>query len=200
MKIFRVIVIILILILAILFTIPIKITAEFEKDENAHKTRIFIKYGIFKIDKFKKRKTKKEKPKEPKKKPLTFKEKKEKIEKYARIFESIKDDIAAILKRTTEKGLVFEQVTLKSDFGFDDAMNTGIFTGIYNAFVYSILGVIHHNSTLKNMEISLSPVFEKPCFNIKAGCILRIKTVHIIFVVIKVLKIIIKIKKIEGRK
>ena len=95
--------------------------------------------------------------------------------------------------------MVFDNIEIKSEFGFEDAMQTGIFTGIYNGFVYSILGVIHNNSKLKKMDVNLSPNFDKKCFYNRFCCILHIKTVHIMIIAFKVLKIYRKIKK-EGRK
>ena len=87
---------------------------------------------------------------------------------------------------------------VKSEFGFEDAMQTGIFTGVYNGFVYSVVGVIHHNSKIRDMDIKLQPVFGKICFYNRFSCILHIKTVHIIVIAFSVLKILRKVKK-EGR-
>ncbi len=200
MKIFFGIIIALILLFAILCFIPLRLFLEYEKNEDKNESKLLIQYGFLKLTLGKKPKKTKEKKIKKEKKPLTFEEKKEKIKRYAEIFEEVKCDVKNALSYLTNRGIAFEEITLKSDFGFRDAMNTGIFTGIYNGFVYGILSVVHHNSTLKKMDIILNPTFNKPCFNLKARCILRIKTAHIIVVAIKVIKILIKIKKKKGRR
>lgn len=199
MKIFLGIVFALILLFTILCFIPLRFFAEYERDEGKNESKLSIKYGTLKFNLGGKKPKKPKKENEKKeKKPISFEEKKEKIKLYTEIFEKIKGDVKNALSYLVRRGIEFDEVELKSDFGFSDAMHTGIFTGIYNGFVYGILAVVHHNCTLKKMDIVLTPIFNKTCFNIKARCILRIKIVHIIVVGFKVLKILIKIKKKKG--
>ena len=134
----------------------------------------------------------------PHKEPFSFEKKKEELEKYIRVFGIIKDDVQKVLSYLAKRAVVFDKIEIKSEFGFDDAMKTGIFTGLYNGFVYSVLGVIHHTSKLRDMEVKLNPDFKKKCFYNRFCCILHIKTVHIMVIAFNVLRIYRKIKK-EGR-
>ena len=113
-----------------------------------------------------------------------------------KIFKAIKHRIVKILSYTVKHAIVIDNITFHSEFGFDDAMHTGIFTGIYNGAVYSVVGVIHHNAHLRAMDIRLQPNFEKKCFGYRFSCIAHIKTVHIIIVAFKVLILLRKIKKL----
>lgn len=181
--------------------IPIRITFVFDADGINNKANAILKYGFIKIRLYpKNNKPKKDKQKKDKDKPdksFSYENKSAEIKRYINIFEIIKPDAAEILKRLANRAMVFEVIEVKSEFGFENAMHTGIFTGVYNGFVYSVLGFIHHNSNLRKMEVELQPVFGKTCFTTHLACILRLKPVHIIIVAVNVLKLLRKIKK-EG--
>ncbi len=191
-----------ILILLLLFA-PIRLKLNFYHDAVRNEIRLMLEYLRFKVVLFDstQKKEKKEKPEkqEKEKEPFSFSREKERLEKYINTFESIKADIGDILRYVGGRALVFENVKVHFEFGFSDAMHTGIFTGLANGFVYSVLGVIHHNSTLEKMDVNIQPVFDKTCFNAEAGCILRSKNAHIIIIAFNVLKILRKIRKIERR-
>lgn len=178
----------IILICIILFT-PVCITAEIEGDKLKNTADIKIRYGTIKkhIRPSEKKKTEKEKF-------FSFEHQKANLEKYIHVFDAVKPHAAKILKRLTQKATVIEYIGINSEFGFDNAMHTGIFTGIYNGFVYSVLGFIHHNAVLKKMNVELQPVFDKVCFTWHVKCIARLKPVHIIIAAINVLEIIKTIK------
>lgn len=202
MQIFLIIIAVLVLAIAVCLFISVRLSATYEKYDTSN-AEVILKYGFitYKLYPKKKEKSKKEEKEEDKqeKEPLSFEQKKQEIEKYIRIFNNIKGDVSRVLTYMTKRAVVFDNIEIKSEFGFEDAMQTGIFTGIYNGFVYSILGVIHNNSKLKKMDVNLSPNFDKKCFYNRFCCILHIKTVHIMIIAFKVLKIYRKIKK-EGRK
>ena len=189
----------------LLILIPVKLEILYNSDEITNSSSVLMKYGFIKYRIYPKKASKKtmaqvkdEKNEEEKKEEFSFDKKKSDIERYMRLFEKIKDDVIKLMSYATKRAVVFERVEIKSEFGFEDAMQTGIFTGIFNGFVYSVMGVIHNASQLKEMDIKLQPVFGKKCFNNLFFCILRIKTVHIIFIAFKALMIFRKIKK-EGR-
>jgi len=198
MKIALIILISIIALIFVLLMLPIRLLVDYKKDEMTNETSLFIKYLFWKFKLFgnKNKEKPKEKPKEEKK-PLSFSEKRDKVSKYIKIFEDIKDEVAQILDYAAERAIVFENIYTDIEFGFEDAMHTGIFTGVLNGFVYGVLGFIHQHSRLLDMRVNIQPVFDNPCFKIKAGCILRLKNVHIIIVAINILKILRKIRKTE---
>lgn len=200
MKIALIILISFIALIFVLLMLPIRILADYKKDEATNETSLVIKYLFLKFnlsgDKKKEKPKDEEKPKEEKT-PLSFEEKRDKITKYIKIFEEIKDDAAEVLDYAAKRAVVFEKIYTDIEFGFEDAMHTGIFTGVLNGFVYGVLGFVHQHSNLLDMRVNIQPVFENPCFKIKAGCILRLKNVHIIIVAINILKILRKIRKTE---
>ena len=199
MQIFLIIFAVIIFSVAICSLIPIRLELFYEKAEESN-AKIILKYGFITYKIYPKtKKEKAEKAEKPTKEPFSFEKKKAELEKIIRIFESVKRDVAKLLSYMARRAVVFDSISVRSEFGFDDAMNTGIFTGLYNGFVYSVLGVIHHNSKLRDLKVNLTPNFEKKCFYNQFCCILHIKTVHIIIIAFKVLRIYRKIKK-EGRK
>ena len=202
MQIFLIIIAAILILLAVLILIPVSLEIIYENKEG-HNAAVTLKYGLITYKIYpneKKPKKDKEHEKEEKidNEPFSFEKKKEELERYIKIFSIIKDDVQKILSYMAKRAVVFDKIEIKSEFGFDDAMKTGIFTGLYNGFVYSVLGVIHHNSKLRDMQVNLNPDFEKKCFNNRFCCILHIKTAHIMIIAFNVLKIYRKIKK-EGR-
>ncbi|MDD6735205.1 MAG: DUF2953 domain-containing protein [Clostridiales bacterium] len=191
--------------LILLLIIPVRLIIVYDRDAVKNETAVNIKYLFFKIQlcpqkgKNDNRHKAKKSPKadELSKEPFSFENKKAELEKYIKIFETIKSDAANILQTLAERAMVFDRVEINADFGFEDAMQTGIFTGLLNGFVYGVLGFIHHHSTVKDMNVRLQPVFGKKCFNCHIMCILRLKTAHIIVVAVSVLKLYRKIKR-EG--
>jgi len=192
---------VLVLVLVLLL-MPVRIFLDYKKDETTNETSMVIKYMFFKFkvlgDKKKKKPKKEKEPKE--KKSTSFEEKRETVSKYIKIFEETKDDAAEILDYAASRAVVFERIYTNIEFGFDDAMHTGIFTGVLNGFVYGVLGFIHQHSTLSDMRVNIQPVFDNPRFKVEAGCIVRLKNVHIIIVAINILKILRKIRKQERSK
>ena len=182
----------------ILLILPIRIFLDYKKDENSNETDLVLRYGFLKFRLYGDDKKKKEEKKE--KEPTSFEEKRDKVSKYIKIFEETKDDVAEILEYATSRAVVIENIYTEIEFGFSDAMHTGIFTGVLNGFVYGVLGFIHHHANLRDMRVNIQPIFDNPCFKIKAGCIVRLKNVHIIIVAINLLKILRKIRKQERSK
>ena len=202
MQIFLIIIAVTVLAIAVCLFTSVRLSITYEKYDTQN-AEVILKYGFitYKLYPKKKEKSKKEEDGEekPEKEPFSFEQKKEELETYIRFFNRIKGDIEKVLAYVTRRAVVFDKIEVKSEFGFEDAMQTGIFTGLYNGFVYSVLGLIHNNSKLRTMEVNLNPNFEKKCFYSRFCCILHIKTVHIIIIAFNVLRIYRKIKK-EGRK
>lgn len=200
MKIFLIIFAVLAVILLVLLLIPIRIEVDYKKDAVTNKVTLYLKYICFKFPLYTdKNKKGKKKNKKKEKKPFSFEEQKKNIDKYIHIFESIKDDAGKILDYAASRAAVFDNVEVETEFGFEDAMHTGIFTGLLNGFVYSVLGFIHHRSNLRKMNVNIQPVFGKICFDLHIRCILHLKNVHIIVVAVNVLRLLRKLRNSEGR-
>ncbi|MBR5808740.1 MAG: DUF2953 domain-containing protein [Clostridia bacterium] len=200
MKIALIILISFIALIFVLLLLPVRLLVDYKKDDVTNETSFVIRYLFWNFKLFKNKNKEKKKPKEkPKeeKKPVSFSEKRDKVSKYIKIFEDIKDEIGQILDYAAQKAVVFEKIYTDIEFGFEDAMHTGIFTGVLNGFVYGVLGFIHQHSRLLDMRVNIQPVFDNPSFKVQAGCILRLKNVHIIIVAINILKILRKIRKTE---
>ena len=203
MKVSLIILSALVIILVLLLFLPVRLEIIYESEETEEKVKLIIKYGFIKYrirpNKSQKQSEKnKEKEEKTKENGFSYEKKKAELQKYIRIFNAVKEDVSKLLSYAAKRAVVFDKIAVKSEFGFDDSMHTGTFTGLYNGFVYSIMGVLHHTSNLKNMDVKLQPIFGKKCFNIHFSCILHIKTAHIIVIAFNVLKIFRKIKK-EGR-
>lgn len=199
MRIALTVLLIVVALIFLLLILPIRIFLDYKKDESTNEMSLVLRYGFLKFKLFGDKKDKPEKPKEEKE-PESFDEKREKVSKYIKIFEETKDDGAEILDYMVSRSIVIERIYTDIEFGFADAMHTGIFTGVLNGFVYGVLGFIHHHSDLRDMRVNIQPIFDNPCFKVKAGCIVRLKNVHIIIVAVKLLKILKKIKNIERSK
>ncbi len=183
----------------ILLILPIRIFLDYKKDDSTNQVSLVLRYGFLKFPLFGNKKKKEDKPREEEE-TTSFDEKRKKVSKYIKIFEETKDDVAEVLDYATSRAVVIEKIYTDIEFGFEDAMNTGIFTGVLNGFVYGVLGFIHHHADLRDMRVNIQPIFDRPCFKINAGCIVRLKNVHIIIVAVKLLKILKKIKNLERSK
>lgn len=195
-----ILILIFVMLIFVLLFMPIRVRVSFfrtgdEKGANAVLEFCKIKIRIYDSGK----NPKNEKKEKDEKKAPHFDKESIKLEKWINIFENTKEDVGKVLRRIGEKALVFENIKVHAKFGFSDAMHTGIFTGTANGLVYGVLGVIHHNSRLKKMDVRLEPVFNETCFCAECECIVRSKLVHIIIIAINVLKILRKIRKIERR-
>ena len=197
-------------VLAVILFIPVKLAVTYSNDGLSRKRELSLKYAFIKCRIYpKSKKTKnpkkaqkaeeKEQEKKEDGKPFSFEKKKAEIERYIELFNAVKADVIKLLSYTARRAVIFDKVEVASEFGFEDAMQTGIFTGIYNGFIYSVMGVIHHNSHLRDMDIKLQPVYGKNCFNYRFFCIMRIKTAHIIVVAVKGLILFMKVKRLCRR-
>lgn len=119
---------------------------------------------------------------------------------YINLYKLIKDDVFKILRYLLKNGAVFEQIQLKTEFGFSDVSQTGIMTGTLNALFYNVMAYFHNNFKVKDWNIEVNPDFENEKFNAFFDCIVKLKIVHIIFIGFYGLKILNKIKKMKGRK
>lgn len=184
----------IVIIIAILLNLPLRVFFSFNREESENKTEIFIKY-LFIKKRIKKKQTeyKEEKEKEHEEKPDKG------IRYYKRIYKLVKKDVKKLISYFLKKAIVFENINFKTYFGYSNAATTGIMTGVQNAFAYSVMAFFHNNFHVKDFSISVNPDFNNERFCVNFSCILKIKTVHIIIVIIKGIKILRIIKKEENK-
>lgn len=180
----------------VLLIVPTYVIFDFETHNKNSKFNINIRYLFFNM-KMNPKKTpgKKVNTKEKSKKeelPLM-----EKIEKGIKVYKYIEDDIAEILIYASEHAVKIKNIQFYMNFGLKDAMYTGILTGTSYAAVYNIIALLSNNIAVEKCDVKITPDFEKQHVNIHSRCILKVKNVHIMIIVFKVLKMYFKITKIK---
>lgn len=183
--------------IAVLLLIPLYISIRYVYNEKSGIARIHLKYLWFRINLVPR--SKKKNAEKTKKKKKTDGAKKEgmtvsKLKGYAQSVVAVWDDICEVLEILTKKAVCIKELGVYSKFGFDDPMTTGLVTGAANAFVYNIISVIDNNSNLERYNVSLNPDFDNPQLSVRLQSIIKIKNVHIIVIVIKLIRIFFKIK------
>ena len=195
MKILVAIFAMIILIFAVLLFVPFFIVIEFSKKEDNKNSDIRIKYLIFNV-KIKNRENKSENKenaiKEKDNTTLT-----EKVKNGIEIFKENEDDVVDILHYASEKAVKIRNLTFCMDFGLSDPMDTGISTGAINGVIYNVLALLNNFFEIEECNVKINPDFERKHMDISSRCILKIKSVHIIIIVFKVLKMYFKITKIK---
>lgn len=188
----------IIILAAVLLMIPLYVNIQYVFDtENSH-ARIYLKYMFFiielvpskKKDKIDKKKKKEPKTDKPENKKFTF----DTFKGYMGKVYSIREDIFDVLSILFNKAVYVKELSIYSEFGFDDPMTTGLVTGAANTVVYNMLSVIERHANLERKTVSLIPDFDNPHFLVRVKSIIKIKNVHIIVIVLKLLRIFFKIK------
>ena len=104
-----------------------------------------------------------EKPEKPKKK--------QDIKKLLRlikaVYKDLKDGLFKILGYIIKRAVTIHELNISADYGFDDPMKTGMITGMANAAVYNIIGLLQRHMKLKKWSVSLNPDFNEE--KLKAG-------------------------------
>ena len=193
MKIALIIIALILLIFAVLLFVPFFFVIEFSKKEDKKNFDVKVKYLFFNI---KTKEKKNEKPDE------TVKEKDnttltEKVKNGIEIFKENEDDVVDILHYASEKAVKIRNLTFCMDFGLSDPMDTGISTGAINGIIYNVLALLNNFFEIEECNVKINPDFERKHMDISSRCILKIKSVHIIIIVFKVLKMYFKITKIK---
>lgn len=208
MKVLFIIIFILILFI-ILLSIPVYVSIGFSNGSETDKMKIQIRYLFFKINPLKDKK--KEDVKEKSKDKQLKKDKKNKtakkesfsfnnLKQLYNIYKKTEDDIADILWYFSKKAVAVRLFSLKLRFGTADAMQTGLATGAAYAAVYNLISLLNNLFAVEKCDVSITPVFEKPMFEIDTKCIIKVKNVHITVIAFKVLKMYLKILKLKKRK
>lgn len=166
--------------------------AEFSVSKETEKQEFLLKlrWGPIPIrlankqDKHKKKKNKKEKP-------FT----REKFSQYLRIYQAIEDLLAEFLTYFSNHALSVQNLSFRLVYGFENPALTGMMTGAVYGFYYNLLSLIDRTIKLESCETDIQPDFNKPAFLLNATCIFKVRTVHIIPIAVKALRILKKMKK-----
>ncbi len=209
MKIAFVIIALIIFFIALLLFVPVYVVFEAWAHDKKNDFTVKIKYLFLNI-----KMNPKKNPGKSGKKPKTkksikdVKEKEntkekgskttlEKIEKGIEVYKYIEDDVAEIIAYAADHAVTVKQLKLIMRFGLDDAMYTGIATGALYGVIYNVIALLDRHLTVHNHEVNLTPEFEGKCFALDGKCILKVKNVHIMIIVFKVLKMYFKITKMK---
>ena len=196
-----IIVIAILLVFTILLFVPSVLEYSFKWNEDEKKTVIVFRYLFIKIvlgQKNKKEKTVKKNKKVKEKKKYKFEDVKVSVKKYYKIAKTIKSDIFKILSYAKERLIILKKIDISLKFDFEDPMKTGIYTGTINGAVYNVLGILDNSIGIQNFKVDIVPLFEnRDYFDIDISGIVKIKNVHIMVILIKLIKVYYKVKKIK---
>ncbi len=193
-----VIIVISVIICAVLF-VPFYLQVLYKKDAVLNTVDIWIKYMFFsfKLTPRKKKKKDKLEKKDGSKKKMSFESVSDGVKQFVKKFEIIKDDIADVFSFLANKAVHIESLKIGANIGLDNAMHTALCVGSVYAAAYNVLGLIHRYSNIREWNINAAPDFDQKRFDLEAECILKIKSVHIMIIAIKALKIYFKFSKKE---
>lgn len=96
------------------------------------------------------------------------------------------------LAKTILHYTIVEKIDWNTDIGLQDAMYTGISTGILWAIKGILVSLINLNSRLEKLHLQVTPDFNKEILRTNLSCIIKIRIVHIIFVTVYLLFLIVR--------
>ena len=164
--------------IAVLINIPVRVKIFVKYNNSEFVNDYKIKYGFITIKK-KKQKSHNETETDsaPKKKT---KNKPSNIIRFIKTnIKDIKRLISDVLKYTSKKLIRIEILSLKSQIGTDDAMNTALSYGSASAFLYNSLGALEKQVKIKHMDIDFQPDFTQEKIFIEFTSIIRTKIYNV---------------------
>ena len=164
--------------IAVLINIPVRVKIYVKYNNSEFVNDYKIKYGFITIKK-KKQKSHNETETDsaPKKKT---KNKPSNIIRFIKTnIKDIKRLISDVLKYTSKKLVRIEMLSLKSQIGTDDAMNTALSYGSASAFLYNSLGALEKQVKIKHMDIDFQPDFTQEKIFIEFTSIIRTKIYNV---------------------
>ena len=164
--------------IAVLINIPVRVKIYVKYNNSEFVNDYKIKYGFITIKK-KKQKSHNETETDsaPKKKT---KNKPSNIIRFIKTnIKDIKRLISDVLKYTSKKLIRIEMLSLKSQIGTDDAMNTALSYGSASAFLYNSLGALEKQVRIKHMDIDFQPDFTQEKIFIEFTSIIRTKIYNV---------------------
>lgn len=164
--------------IAVLINIPVRVKIYVKYNNSEFVNDYKIKYGFITIKK-KKQKSHNETETDsaPKKKT---KNKPSNIIRFIKTnIKDIKRLISDVLKYTSKKLIRIEMLSLKSQIGTDDAMNTALSYGSASAVLYNSLGALEKQVKIKHMDIDFQPDFTQEKIFIEFTSIIRTKIYNV---------------------
>lgn len=190
------VIILLVVLFFIFLFVPFYLEAFYTKDAVTNTVKLNVRYLGMTFSLIPKKSKKKIKqPQEEDSQSFSFDTFKQGFDVFHEKFNDIKDDIIDILKFLSRRAVFFKQLKLRIQFGFEDAMATGITKGLLDGMLYNLVGLLYRYVRIEDWSIETVPDFEHPRFDIETQCILKIKNVHIMIIAIKGLKLYFKLKK-----
>lgn len=195
---------ILFLIIALLLCVPVRAIIAFYKNPGGSGLEISVKVAFLK---FKLHPSKADKSETPKKKavkektetPNKKKSVKDKITDGIELYKLVAEDAKDIIGYTVLKAFYFEYFRFRFHYGTGNAASTGIFYGVISGIVYGLTGAIANSARTGKSEIEITPDFTQSVSETDGECIVKIRIVHIMVIVSKLLKLYLKIKKGKER-
>lgn len=193
--------------LLLLLLIPSYVDISFKMDEFEKKTAVTFRYLFIRLrlapgkgHKEGKKNRKKQKDVSAgageKKKKFSAKDTWEKTKNGYGLFKEVKSDVSGILLYAKKHLVKIDLIGLDIVFDRDDPMDTGIMTGALNGGIYNILALLDNSIGVLEKNIKITPLFQnKDYISADTRCIVRIKNVHIIVILIKLIPVLIKIKR-----
>ena len=180
--------------------IPVRLDVQYRKNALQSGASVYLRVGFIKIrltGKPHKKKTGKE-GSEPSFKRLSFSEFKKQYRAWSGFFSENKEEIAGILRYARDHALVVEKIDFRLEYGFEDPMYTGLAMGAISGGAYNLLAVLTRWLEVDGHSIDIRPDFENRRFAVNFWCILRVKTVHIMVVTVKILRLVRRLEKNKG--
>ena len=194
-------IVIFVFIISLLFS-KIKLSINAEKSKG-QKLKIYYKIkffgGLFSIKKSSKREAEKLKEKTSdiiKEEDIGFFEKVKKAYKTFCAFKYAYKNNSSKLK----KAVYAKDINLHIDFGFGDAMATGILTGALWTGIYNVISFISSVITIAEPNINVTPNYNQDKCSVRLECIITSRLVNLIAVVVSVGISYLKFKRKEKLK
>lgn len=194
-----IVILVVLVLMSVILAVPVLLIFDINADGKNIDSRVTLKYGFFKIVLHPKNKSAKNQIKNKKEKSkLTFEDAKGIYRRIKNIYRECKEDIADILGYAALKSVTLDKLKTNIKFDFENPMNTGIATGAVNAAVYNVYALLDNTVSIKEKSVDIEPLFYNTRY-FKAGVfgIVRLKNVHIMVMLIKLIKVYFKIRKIK---
>lgn len=191
-------------VILIILLFPVKISAEYAYSNSADKHIFLVKlfsFTVFKSDSdedkpSKEENEKKSEDKKEEKKSVSSSDVKKFIHSWQKEKAKAKKDIKKILKNIKRLANL-KKAEFEMQFGFSDAAQTGIVSGILYGFVYGIFSALYRtfNINKKDMKINLKPEFNKPCFELYTAFEFKLRLIFALLAFFWIIKLYFLFKK-----
>lgn len=179
--------------------LPLEIEYKFSAETKKNSLKIKVVHYAVVSDKKKKKKEKVENDSESQdlveKERMGFSEFMKTISRVKGVLGELKGDITKVLNYLKKK-LDCKVLKVHLVTGFDEAALTGMASGVAYGVVYGTAAMIYNTVGIKEMDIKVTPNFNRFCVDLYVKSIFTISFAHIIRVIFMLLRIFKKAKKI----